>query len=185
MQSYLKILEHSNTLCSSKFPWARQINSSRFMQIRARVVNKVRQPSYRCCVLRNYSTKWHTLLCGYECQKKMATINGIGWLVEKVTRLLCWKHWGLYWEIPNLRQYLRRHSWHSTYVTRMFIRVMANSLRHEYWGNRERVCETEGEMRGTKTMTVSGTTFCSFKGIPYAKPPLGSLRFSVSTQRLQ
>ena len=45
------------------------------------------------------------------------------------------------------------------------------------------VCVTEGELRGTKAVNVSGTTFCSFKGIPYAKPPLGSLRFSVSTQR--
>jgi len=44
-----------------KFPWARQINSSRFMQICACVVNKVRQPSYKCCVLRNYSTRWQTL----------------------------------------------------------------------------------------------------------------------------
>jgi len=45
------------------------------------------------------------------------------------------------------------------------------------------VCVTEGELRGRKAVTVSGTTFCSFKGIPYAKPPLGSLRFSVSTHR--
>jgi len=44
------------------------------------------------------------------------------------------------------------------------------------------VCATEGELRGKKAVTPSGTTFCSFKGIPYAKPPLGSLRFSVSTQ---
>ena len=147
MQSYLNILEYSKT-CSSKFPWARQINSSRFMQICARFVNKVRQPSYtRCCVLRNYSSKWHTLLCGYECQQKMATINGIGWLVEKITRLLCWKNWDLYWEIPNLRQYLRRHSWHSTSVTRIFIRVSANWLRHKYGGSRECVWDrgrTEG-----------------------------------------
>ena len=60
------------------------------MQICARVVNKVRQPSFRCCVLRNYSPRWHTLLCGYECKQKVATINGIRWLVEKITRLLRW-----------------------------------------------------------------------------------------------
>jgi carboxylesterase type B len=41
----------------------------------------------------------------------------------------------------------------------------------------------QGDLRGRKTVTVSGTTYFSFKGIPYAKPPLGSLRFRVSTQR--
>jgi hypothetical protein len=45
------------------------------------------------------------------------------------------------------------------------------------------VCVTEGELRGKEAVTVLGTTFCSFKGVPYAKPPLGPLRFSVSTQR--
>jgi carboxylesterase type B len=41
----------------------------------------------------------------------------------------------------------------------------------------------QGDLRGRKTVTASGTTYYSFKGIPYAKPPLGSLRFGVSTQR--
>jgi carboxylesterase type B len=39
----------------------------------------------------------------------------------------------------------------------------------------------QGELQGRKTVTASGTTYYSFKGIPYAKPPLGSLRFRVST----
>jgi carboxylesterase type B len=43
----------------------------------------------------------------------------------------------------------------------------------------------QGELQGRKTVAASGTTYYSFKGIPYAKPPLGSLRFRVSrhTQR--
>jgi hypothetical protein len=65
----------------------------------------------------------------------------------------------------------------TTYVTRR-----ANSLRHEYGGNRERVGVTEGELRGTKAVTESGTTYCSFEDIPYARPPLKSLRFRVSAQ---
>jgi carboxylesterase type B len=41
----------------------------------------------------------------------------------------------------------------------------------------------QGDLRGRKIVTASGTTYCSLQGIPYAKPPLGSLRFRVSTQR--
>jgi carboxylesterase type B len=39
----------------------------------------------------------------------------------------------------------------------------------------------QGYLRGKKTVTASGTTYYSFNGIPYGKPPLGYLRFRVST----
>ncbi|XP_049799125.1 juvenile hormone esterase-like isoform X3 [Schistocerca nitens] len=47
----------------------------------------------------------------------------------------------------------------------------------------ERMCSTvtvsipQGALRGRRLKTASGRTYCSFQGIPYAKPPVGPLRF--------
>ena len=38
---------------------------------------------------------------------------------------------------------------------------------------------TLGLVRGSQLSTVSGRTFHAFRGIPYAEPPVGSLRFKV------
>lgn len=38
----------------------------------------------------------------------------------------------------------------------------------------------QGDLRGRKVSTKSGLHYCSFQGIPYAKPPVGNLRFQVS-----
>lgn len=35
----------------------------------------------------------------------------------------------------------------------------------------------QGRIRGAKRRTVYGETYYSFEGIPYAKPPVGELRF--------
>jgi carboxylesterase type B len=45
------------------------------------------------------------------------------------------------------------------------------------------VSVAQGCLRGREVTTVLGTTYYSFKGIPYAKPPLGYFRFRVSTRR--
>lgn len=37
----------------------------------------------------------------------------------------------------------------------------------------------QGELQGTIENLFSGNTYVSFKGIPYAKPPIGDLRFKV------
>jgi hypothetical protein len=42
------------------------------------------------------------------------------------------------------------------------------------------VSVAQGGLRGRKVTTVLATTYYSFRGIPYAKPPLGSFRFRVS-----
>jgi carboxylesterase type B len=39
---------------------------------------------------------------------------------------------------------------------------------------------TQGSLRGQKLKTPTGATYYSFHAIPYAKPPVGSLRFKVS-----
>jgi hypothetical protein len=41
------------------------------------------------------------------------------------------------------------------------------------------VTVAQGKLRGREATTKSGATYYSFQGIPYAKPPVGSLRFKV------
>lgn len=41
-----------------------------------------------------------------------------------------------------------------------------------------------GKIRGSVQKSSEGIEFCSFKGIPYAKPPIGNLRFKVSLKIL-
>lgn len=42
----------------------------------------------------------------------------------------------------------------------------------------------EGELQGRLVKSPTGKVFYSFQGIPYAKPPIGSLRFRVSISYL-
>lgn len=39
----------------------------------------------------------------------------------------------------------------------------------------------EGSLKGTTRTDINGRTIYGFQGIPYAKPPVGELRFKVST----
>lgn len=46
---------------------------------------------------------------------------------------------------------------------------------------RDLIVETRvGKLRGKKETACNGTEYFSFNGIPYAKPPVGELRFRVS-----
>lgn len=38
----------------------------------------------------------------------------------------------------------------------------------------------DGLLVGTNEVTDNGTRYSAFRGIPYAEPPLGDLRFAVS-----
>lgn len=38
---------------------------------------------------------------------------------------------------------------------------------------------SHGQLRGTLFDNLEGNKFCAFLGIPYAKPPVGNLRFKV------
>lgn len=42
-----------------------------------------------------------------------------------------------------------------------------------------RVRIKQGELEGTLEKLTTGDTYVSFKGVPYAKPPIGDLRFRV------
>jgi carboxylesterase type B len=41
------------------------------------------------------------------------------------------------------------------------------------------VTVVQGGLRGKKVTSKIGTTYYSFQGIPYCKPPVGYLRFKV------
>jgi carboxylesterase type B len=41
------------------------------------------------------------------------------------------------------------------------------------------VTVAQGDLRGKKVTAKAGTTYYSFQGIPYCKPPVGPLRFKV------
>ncbi|XP_047106309.1 juvenile hormone esterase-like [Schistocerca piceifrons] len=47
----------------------------------------------------------------------------------------------------------------------------------ERMGSAVTVSIPQGALRGRRLKTPSGRTYCSFQGIPYAKPPVGPLRF--------
>jgi carboxylesterase type B len=42
----------------------------------------------------------------------------------------------------------------------------------------------QGGLRGRTMTTTAGITYYSFQGIPYAKPPVGALRFQVRRSRV-
>jgi carboxylesterase type B len=44
---------------------------------------------------------------------------------------------------------------------------------------------SNGKLRGKTGTNINNGQFYSFQGIPYAKPPLGSLRFKVNLQILR
>lgn len=41
-----------------------------------------------------------------------------------------------------------------------------------------------GQVRGSFLKSVNGRRFLAFRGIPYAKPPVGNLRFEVGKQAI-
>ncbi|XP_055537568.1 juvenile hormone esterase-like [Wyeomyia smithii] len=49
----------------------------------------------------------------------------------------------------------------------------------QYWPGIERpiVVVQQGQVQGVASRLPNGSTYCYFKGIPYAKPPIGELRF--------
>lgn len=42
----------------------------------------------------------------------------------------------------------------------------------------------EGQLKGKQYLSRNGRNFFAFQGIPYAKPPVGQLRFKVFIKRL-
>ncbi|RVE43337.1 hypothetical protein evm_012008 [Chilo suppressalis] len=40
----------------------------------------------------------------------------------------------------------------------------------------------QGKLKGSSQKLFDGSTYYSFKGVPYAQPPIGKLRFKISCQ---
>lgn len=57
---------------------------------------------------------------------------------------------------------------------------MLHSLLNMIFGEDVLVEVQQGWLPGKLVGAVTGDYFYSFKGIPYAKPPIGSLRFKVN-----
>lgn len=49
-----------------------------------------------------------------------------------------------------------------------------------YFGNSVQVDTHLGPIRGTAVSSQFGYKYVGFQGVPYAKPPIGELRFKVS-----
>lgn len=58
--------------------------------------------------------------------------------------------------------------------------VLFLSLFPSIWGDEPLIITIkQGKLRGSKYKSRNGTEYRSFLGIPYAKPPIGELRFQV------
>lgn len=49
--------------------------------------------------------------------------------------------------------------------------------------NLRTVCISQGSLKGKLISSKFGYDYCSFQGIPYAKPPVGRLRFKVNSEK--
>jgi len=62
--------------------------------------------------------------------------------------------------------------------------VLAALLAFAWAAERPVVTLSQGQLKGKVIKTYSNKDMFSFFGIPYAKPPVGELRFKVSSQNL-
>lgn len=42
----------------------------------------------------------------------------------------------------------------------------------------------QGKLRGINEKNINGINYVAFRGVPYAKPPIGNLRFKVTSIKL-
>lgn len=64
-----------------------------------------------------------------------------------------------------------------TLITFLYYREVTGNIENDV------VVDTvNGKVRGSIDLSISGDEYFSFKGIPYAKPPVGELRFEVSVK---
>ncbi|KAL4713623.1 hypothetical protein ACJJTC_017664 [Scirpophaga incertulas] len=71
----------------------------------------------------------------------------------------------LFYKLRTLRSYVQRSKRNINYSQSN----MSNPI----------VTVTEGKLRGSTNKLFDGSTYYSFKGIPYAQPPIGTLRFKA------
>lgn len=49
-----------------------------------------------------------------------------------------------------------------------------------YFQENSTVAVKEGQLKGEVKKLLDGSSYYSFKGVPYAQPPIGELRFQVT-----
>jgi hypothetical protein len=62
----------------------------------------------------------------------------------------------------------------------VFVVLAALSVGIGSYGNNPQVTVEQGALRGHYLTSRKGRQFVGFQGVPYAKPPLGEMRFKVS-----
>ena len=80
-----------------------------------------------------------------------------------------------------LNQWIERSQLHVNMKQFVVLLYALSAFYVELCNSQEVVIDVKplGQVRGSKMSTVSDREFYAFRGIPYAEPPIGDLRFKV------
>lgn len=123
-----------------------------------------------------HTTPQPQLRLGYSV-RPMYVIYGLHVKRRTSSYLIYLIHMSLHIHIRAQCQTLRRLSFVYTRFYNINIRKMSNEPSASVL-----VQTNSGPVRGLRKNTIDNLSYVSFQGIPYAQPPVGELRFKVSSQ---